>query len=168
MIRLPEVPGQRGGNCYVYPVIVLFPIILIFIGLPLKVVIAVQKRLCRRNSKWVGLILPAAALVYGLFLTIIMSVVMFHYDGPPMITTTGYTVPAGASSSYEPSPEDISVSYFPDPEHPLPPRNGGRLPVRVQYPHLVSGVDLAEKPAGGAGEGGNGQNEGPGIRVRKL
>ena len=146
----------------------LFPIILIFIGLPLKAVIAVQKRLCRRNSKWVGLILPAAALVYGLFLTIIMSVVMFHYDGPPMITTTGYTVPAGASSSYGPSPEDISVSYFPDPEHPLPPRNGGRLPVRVQYPHLVSGVDLAEKPAGGAGEGGNGQNEGPGIRVRKL
>ena len=121
MIRLPEVPGQRGGNCYVYPVIVLFPIILIFIGLPLKAVIAVQKRLCRRNSKWVGLILPAAALVYGLFLTIIMSVVMFHYDGPPMITTTGYTVPTGASSSYEPSPEDISVSYFPDPEHPLTP-----------------------------------------------
>ena len=148
--------------------LILSPFILIFVGLPLMAVIAFQKRLCRRNSKWVGLILPAAALVYGLFLTIIMSVVRFHYDGPPMITTTGYTVPAGASSSYEPSPEDISVSYFPDPEHPLPPRNGGRLPVRVQYPHLVSGVDLAEKPAGGAGEGGNGQNEGPGIRVRKL
>lgn len=82
MIRLPEVPGQRGGNCYVYPVIVLFPIILIFIGLPLKAVIAVQKRLCRRNSKWVGLILPAAALVYGLFLTAALSVAMLHYDGP--------------------------------------------------------------------------------------
>lgn len=101
--------------------LILSPVILIFVGLPLMAVIAVQKRLCRKNSKWVGLILPAAALVYGLFLTVTMSVVMFHYDGPPMITTTGYTVPAGASSSYEPSPEDISVSYFPDPEHPLTP-----------------------------------------------
>ena len=101
--------------------LILSPFILIFVGLPLMAVIAVQKRLCRKNSKWVGLILPAAALVYGLFLTVTMSVVMFHYDGPPMITTTGYTVPAGASSSYEPSPEDISVSYFPDPEHPLTP-----------------------------------------------
>ena len=96
------------------------PILLVFVGLPLMAVLAVQKRLCRRG-KWLGLILPAAALLYGLFLTVIMSVVMFHYDGPPMITTTGYTVPAGASSSYEPAPEDISVSYFPDPEHPLTP-----------------------------------------------
>ena len=121
MIRLPEVPGQRGGNCYVYPVIVLFPIILIFIGLPLKAVIAVQKRLCRRNSKWVGLILPAAALVCGLFLTAVLSVAMLHYDGPPMITEMSYTPPAGAPSSYEPSPDEITVTYFPDPEHPLTP-----------------------------------------------
>ena len=121
MIRLPEVPGQRGGNCYVYPVIVLFPIILIFIGLPLKAVIAVQKRLCRRNSKWVGLILPAAALVYGLFLTAVLSVAMLHYDGPPMITEMSYTPPAGAPSSYEPSPDEVTVTYFPDPEHPLTP-----------------------------------------------
>lgn len=63
--------------------LILSPVILIFVGLPLMAVIAVQKRLCRRNSKWVGLILPAAALVYGLFLTVTMSVVMFHYDGPP-------------------------------------------------------------------------------------
>lgn len=146
--------------------LILSPVILIFVGLPLMAVIAVQKRLCRKNSKWVGLILPAAALVYGLFLTVIMSVVMFHYDGPPMITTTGYTVPAGASSSYEPSPEDISVSYFPDP--PSDTRYGGGIPVRVQHPNFVSGVDLAEKPAGGAGEGGNGENEGPGIRVINL
>ena len=62
--------------------LILSPVILIFVGLPLMAVIAVQKRLCRRNSKWVGLILPAAALMYGLFLTITMSVVMFHYDGP--------------------------------------------------------------------------------------
>ena len=90
------------------------PILLVFVGLPLMAVLAVQKRLCRRG-KWLGLILPAAALVYGLFLTVIMSVVMFHYDGPPIITETSYTTPAGASSSYEPAPEDISVSYFPDP-----------------------------------------------------
>ena len=63
--------------------LILSPFILIFVGLPLMAVIAVQKRLCRKNSKWVGLILPAAALMYGLFLTITMSVVMFHYDGPP-------------------------------------------------------------------------------------
>ena len=50
--------------------LILSPVILIFVGLPLMAVIAVQKRLCRRNSKWVGLILPAAALVYGLFLTV--------------------------------------------------------------------------------------------------
>ena len=60
--------------------LILSPVILIFVGLPLMAVIAVQKRLCRKNSKWVGLILPAAALVYGLFLTVTMSVVMFHYD----------------------------------------------------------------------------------------
>ena len=99
----------------------LFPIILIFIGLPLKAVIAVQKRLCRRNSKWVGLILPAAALVYGLFLTAVLSVAMLHYDGPPMITEMSYTPPADAPSSYEPSPDEITVTYFPDPEHPLTP-----------------------------------------------
>ena len=147
--------------------LILSPVILIFVGLPLMAVIAVQKRLCRKNSKWVGLILPAAALVYGLFLTVIMSVVMFHYDGPPMITTTGYTVPAGASSSYEPSPEYIGI-LFSGPGAPSDPRYGGGIPVRVQHPHLVSGVDLAEKPAGGAGEGGNEENEGPGIRVKKM
>lgn len=137
--------------------LILSPVILIFVGLPLMAVIAVQKRLCRRNSKWVGLILPAAALVYGLFLTVIMSVVMFHYDGPPMITTTGYTVPAGY----------IGI-LFSGPGAPSDTRYGGGIPVRVQHPHLVSGVDLAEKPEGGAGEGGNGENEGPGIRVINL
>ena len=85
-----------------------------------------------------------------------------------MITTTGYTVPAGASSSYEPSPEDISVSYFPDPEHPLTPGMVGGFLFVFNIPTWSLGVDMAEKPEGGAGEGGNGQNEGPGIRVRKL
>ena len=102
--------------------LILSPVILIFVGLPLMAVIAVQKRLCRRNSKWVT-----------------MSVVMFHYDGPPMITTTGYTVPAGASSSYEPSPEDISVSYFPDTEHPLTPGMVGGFLFVFNIPTLSLG-----------------------------
>ena len=59
--------------------------------------------------------------MYGLFLTITMSVVMFHYDGPPMITKMSYTTPVGASSSYEPPPDEVTVTYFPDPEHPLTP-----------------------------------------------
>lgn len=119
--------------------LILSPFILIFVGLPLMAVIAVQKRLCRKNSKWVGLILPAAALVYGLFLTITMSVVMFHYDGPPMITKMSYTTPVGASSSYEPPPDEVTVTYFPDPEHPLTPGMVGGFLFVFNIPTLSLG-----------------------------
>lgn len=39
----------------------------------------------------------------------------------PMITKMSYTTPVGASSSYEPPPDEVTVTYFPDPEHPLTP-----------------------------------------------
>ena len=48
--------------------LILSPFILIFVGLPLVAVIAVQKRLCRRNSKWLGLILPGLSLALSLLL----------------------------------------------------------------------------------------------------
>ena len=103
-----------------FPLLLIFsPIILVFVVLPLLAVMAVQKRLCRRKPGWLGLILPGIALLYGLFLTVTMSVVMLHYEGPPLITHTSYTTPAGAPSSYEPPPEEVTVEYFPDPNHPL-------------------------------------------------
>lgn len=85
-----------------------------------------------------------------------------------MITKMSYTTPVGASSSYEPPPDEVTVTYFPDPEHPLTPGMVGGFLFVFNIPTLSLGGDLAEKPAGGAGEGGNGENEGSGIRVKKM
>ena len=56
-----------------------------------------------------------------------------------MITKMSYTTPVGASSSYEPPPDEVTVTYFPDPEHPLTPGMVGGFLFVFNIPTLSLG-----------------------------